>query len=67
MVMRVALLVGMTRVMPSFSSCSRRSVAIASISGMTRAGLSSLTTFSTASPSSMLMTCERWAICMAGA
>jgi hypothetical protein len=54
-------------VRPAASSSSRTSVAMASISGTTKSGFSASISWRKAGPSSMLITWDRWAICMAGA
>src|SRR5574344_1259033 len=53
--------------MPSFSKSYKRSVRIASISGTIISGLCFFTTFSSAPPSSMSITSNPSATCMAGA
>ena len=66
MVSRAARAVGMT-VTPWASRASSSSVAMASISGTTKSGFSASMTARKAWASSMLITWERWATCMAGA
>jgi hypothetical protein len=65
-VRRAARAVGIT-VHLAFSRSTSVCVWIASISGTIRCGFSFSTTFLIAAPSSMLITCERCATCIAGA